>query len=484
MKNRRPMKILSVILIFSLTLSLGMTAYAAEEKTEIVKTEVVDGLVITENSDGTKRAVDTDGTIYTKEKDGSVTQQNPDGSVVSEDGEGNCTLYRPDGSIEGKVFADGTVEEWKKCGDNSLIKTTYPEGSEKPPEISFENGEGKLTWTEDGYQGTTTAPDGTEFNVSTDENEASVMTITQGDTVITGSTTSFITDDGKGGYKETGFEASLSSSDGIQFETKADYGTGEYSIRMDDGKGSKIDIKGSNGTEESEMSFLDGSYYTNKDGRSEFYDAQNGNYGKTYIDDGGNIVTECDITKNGYRFVINDGNAEVHNTETGEYLIRNADGSMEGGNTKTGQKAVRDADGAMTLTGYDDEGEPSETPPAQEPPEESAAPQAAGGGLSIDEIVGTYHVALIGTDSEGTWRLAKKGNSQIVDETGDGDVVYDYDPQTGIATSSYENEAGKGTTELIFTAEDGKISLSGSWRYTNEVNDETAIFNYKGTKID
>ena len=32
--------------------------------------------------------------------------------------------------------------------------------------------------------------------------------------------------------------------------------------------------------------------------------------------------------------------------------------------------------------------------------------------------------------------------------------------------------------------EDGKISLSGSWRYSNEVNDETTIFNYKGTKID
>jgi|LFRM01.1.fsa_nt_gb hypothetical protein len=482
MKNRRTMKILSVILILALTLSLGMTAYAAEEKTEIVKAEIVDGAVITESSDGTKRAVDTDGTIYTKEKDGSVTQQNPDGSVVSEDSEGNCTLYRPDGSIEGKVFADGTVEEWKKCGDYSLIKTTYPESLEKPSEISFENGEGKLTWTEDGFQGTTTAPDGTEFNVSTDENEASVMTITRGDSVITGSTTSYITDDGKGGYKEAGFEASLSSSDGFKFETKADYGTGEYSISMDDGKGSKIDIEGSDGKEESEMSFSDGSYYTNKDGRSEFYDAQNGNYGKTYIDDEGNVVRECDITNNGVRFVLNDGNAEVHNTETGEYLIRNADGSIEGGNTKTGQKAVRNADGEMTLTGYDNEEKPSETPPTQEPPEESAAPPAASGGLSIDEVVGTYHVALVGTDTEGTWLLAKKGNSQIVDETGD--FVYDYDPKTGIATSSYENEAGKGTTELIFTAEDGKISLSGSWRYSNEEIDETTIFNYKGTKID
>ena len=128
------------------------------------------------------------------------------------------------------------------------------------------------------------------------------------------------------------------------------------------------------------------------------------------------------------------------------------------------------------------EEEPSETPPTQEPPEESAVPPVVSGGLSIDEVVGSYHVALIGTDTEGTWLLAKKGDSQIVDETGD--MVYDYDPKTGIATSSYENEAGKGTTELIFTAEDGKISLSGSWRYSNEVNDETTIFNYKGTKID
>jgi hypothetical protein len=128
------------------------------------------------------------------------------------------------------------------------------------------------------------------------------------------------------------------------------------------------------------------------------------------------------------------------------------------------------------------EEEPSETPPTQEPPEESAVPPVVSGGLSIDEVVGSYHVALIGTDTEGTWLLAKKGDSQIVDETGD--MVYDYDPKTGIATSSYENEAGKGTTELIFTAEDGKISLSGSWRYSNEVNDETTIFNYKGTKTD
>jgi hypothetical protein len=131
----------------------------------------------------------------------------------------------------------------------------------------------------------------------------------------------------------------------------------------------------------------------------------------------------------------------------------------------------------------DSEEEPMETPPAEEPTEESTAPPAeAIGGLSIDEVVGSYHVALIGTDTEGTWLLAKKGDSQIVDETGD--MVYDYDPKTGIATSSYENEAGKGTTELIFTAEDGKISLSGSWRYSNEVNDETTIFNYKGTKTD
>jgi hypothetical protein len=128
------------------------------------------------------------------------------------------------------------------------------------------------------------------------------------------------------------------------------------------------------------------------------------------------------------------------------------------------------------------EKEHSETPPTQEPPEESAVPPVVSGGLSIDEVVGSYHVALIGTDTEGTWLLAKKGDSQIVDETGD--MVYDYDPKTGIATSSYENEAGKGTTELIFTAEDGKISLSGSWRYSNEVNDETTIFNYKGTKTD
>ena len=118
----------------------------------------------------------------------------------------------------------------------------------------------------------------------------------------------------------------------------------------------------------------------------------------------------------------------------------------------------------------------------EKPAEKPAVPPVVSGGLSIDEVVGSYHVALIGTDTEGTWLLAKKGDSQIVDETGD--MVYDYDPKTGIATSSYENEAGKGTTELIFTAEDGKISLSGSWRYSNEVNDETTIFNYKGTKTD
>lgn len=133
----------------------------------------------------------------------------------------------------------------------------------------------------------------------------------------------------------------------------------------------------------------------------------------------------------------------------------------------------------------DSEEETMKTPPAEEPTEESTAPSAeAIGGLSIDEIVGSYHVALIGTDTEGTWRLAKNNNGQIVIVNESEDMAYDYDPKTGIATSSYENEAGKGTTEIIFTAEDGKISLSCSWRYTNEVNDETTIFNYKGTKTD
>jgi len=42
-----------------------------------------------------------------------------------------------------------------------------------------------------------------------------------------------------------------------------------------------------------------------------------------------------------------------------------------------------------------------------------------GGGLSIDEVVGSYHVALIGTDTEGTWLLESmyrriwRSNSQL-----------------------------------------------------------------------
>ena len=105
-----------------------------------------------------------------------------------------------------------------------------------------------------------------------------------------------------------------------------------------------------------------------------------------------------------------------------------------------------------------------------------------GGGLSIDEVVGSYRVVLVGTDFDGTWLLTKNDNEQLVDETGD--LVYDYNPKTGIATVSYENEAGSGTAEITFTSENGKIHLSCHWVYTNEGPENTYVRDYKGTKID
>ncbi|MEL7624130.1 MAG: hypothetical protein AAGU12_11125 [Clostridiales bacterium] len=128
------------------------------------------------------------------------------------------------------------------------------------------------------------------------------------------------------------------------------------------------------------------------------------------------------------------------------------------------------------------EEEPSETPPAQEPHEESAAPPAASGGLSIDEVVGTYDMVISNDDGytkEGPVNFSKNENGQLIVDTDD---IYNYDQATGTATFTLENSVGSTTNTFIFTSENGRIHVSGTAVIIAEKG--TAKFYYDGYKTD
>lgn len=130
----------------------------------------------------------------------------------------------------------------------------------------------------------------------------------------------------------------------------------------------------------------------------------------------------------------------------------------------------------------DSEEEPMETPPAEEPTEESTAPPAeAIGGLSIDEIVGTYDIVLSNDDGD-TEEIqnvySKNENGQLVLNGG----AMDYDPITGTSTYTHTFDDGDYITQtLVFSSENGRISISGT---ILAVGKGTATIHIKGTKID
>ena len=123
-----------------------------------------------------------------------------------------------------------------------------------------------------------------------------------------------------------------------------------------------------------------------------------------------------------------------------------------------------------------------ETPPAEEPTEESNAPPAeAIGGLSIDEIVGTYDIVLSNDDGD-TEEIqnvySKNENGQLVLNGG----AMDYDPITGTSTYTHTFDDGDYITQtLVFSSENGRISISGT---ILAVGKGTATIYIKGTKID
>ena len=130
----------------------------------------------------------------------------------------------------------------------------------------------------------------------------------------------------------------------------------------------------------------------------------------------------------------------------------------------------------------DSEEEPMETPPAEEPTEESTAPPAeAIGGLSIDEIVGTYDTVMSNDDGykdEGTLSFSKNENGQLIEDTN----IYNYDQATGTATFTLENSVGSSILAFVFTSENGKIHVSGTADLIGKKG--TARFYYDGYKID
>ena len=127
------------------------------------------------------------------------------------------------------------------------------------------------------------------------------------------------------------------------------------------------------------------------------------------------------------------------------------------------------------------EEEPSETPPTQEPPEESAVPPVVSGGLSIDEIVGTYDIVLSNDDGD-TEEIqnvyTKNENGQLVRNG----AAMDYDPITGTSTYTIKFDDGDYITQmLVFSSENGRISISGTILAVGKGRSMTYI---KGTKID
>lgn len=122
--------------------------------------------------------------------------------------------------------------------------------------------------------------------------------------------------------------------------------------------------------------------------------------------------------------------------------------------------------------------EPMETPPT----EESTAPPAEEiGGLSIDEIVGTYDIVLSNDDGD-TEEIqnvyTKNENGQLVRNG----AAMDYDPITGTSTYTHTFDDGDYITQtLVFSSENGRISISGTILAVGKGRSTTYI---KGTKID
>lgn len=104
-----------------------------------------------------------------------------------------------------------------------------------------------------------------------------------------------------------------------------------------------------------------------------------------------------------------------------------------------------------------------------------------GGGLSIDEIVGTYDIVLSNDDgdTDETQNVySKNENGQLVRNG----VAMDYDPITGTSTYTHTFDDGDYITQtLVFSSENGRISISGT---ILAVGEGTATIYLKGTKID
>jgi len=89
---------------------------------------------------------------------------------------------------------------------------------------------------------------------------------------------------------------------------------------------------------------------------------------------------------------------------------------------------------------------------------EKPVEKPSGGGLSIDEIVGTYKMELRndnGYTQEGEVIFSKNENGQLVVRGG----VRDYNPATGTATFTYTDGDYSATETIVFSSENGRISF-------------------------
>jgi hypothetical protein len=125
--------------------------------------------------------------------------------------------------------------------------------------------------------------------------------------------------------------------------------------------------------------------------------------------------------------------------------------------------------------------EPEEEP--QEPRKEvGPAEKPAGGGLSMDEIVGTYKMELRddnGYTQENEVIFSKNENGQLTVRGG----VRDYNPATGTATFTYTAGDYSATETIVFSSEDGRISFTGTM-ISDRPGRNTLTSYLKGTKID
>jgi hypothetical protein len=122
--------------------------------------------------------------------------------------------------------------------------------------------------------------------------------------------------------------------------------------------------------------------------------------------------------------------------------------------------------------------EPTEEPTAEESIE---TPQATAGGLSIDEIVGTYDVVLTNDEGDTEQTLgsfSKNEYGQLVE----GGNVYQYDPVAATATYTLGSSSATATSTLVFTSDNGGIRVTGNFVVEGEHG--TTTFYYDGHKVD